>query len=52
MTRHMLAYRDPWVYCEQRGAATGEERRLPYLGGRTGSEDPRGRTDASRPGGM
>ena len=48
----VLAYRGRWVYCVQRGAATGQERRLMLLGGRTGSEDPRGRTDGSPPGGM
>ena len=48
----MLAYRVRWVYSLQMGAATVEERRLAYLGGRTGSDDPRGRTDESPPGGM
>jgi hypothetical protein len=48
----VLAYRGRWVYCVQRGAATGRERRLMHLGGRTESEDPRGRTDESPPGGM
>ena len=48
----VLAYRGRWVYCVQRGAVTGMERRLMYLGGRTWSDDPRGRTDESPPGGM
>ena len=52
MLRGVLAYRGRWVYCVQRGAVTGRERRLMYLEGRTGSDDPRGRTDESPPGGM
>lgn len=48
----MLAYRERWVYSLQMGAATDEERRLTHLGGRTGSDDPRGRTDGSQPGGV
>jgi hypothetical protein len=52
MLNGVLAYRGRWVYCGQRGAATGRERRLMHLGGRTESEDPRGRTDGSPPGGM
>jgi hypothetical protein len=48
----VLAYRGRWVYCVQRGAVTGRERRLMHLEGRTGSDDPRGRTDGSPPGGM
>jgi hypothetical protein len=52
MWQGVLAYRGRWVYCVQRGAETGGERRLMYLEGRTGSDDPRGRTDESPPGGM
>lgn len=52
MWRGVLAYRGRWVYCVQRGAVTGRERRLMYLEGRTWSDDPRGRTDESPPGGM
>jgi hypothetical protein len=52
MCRGVLAYRGRWVYCVQRGAVTGRERRLMHLEGRTGSDDPRGRTDESPPGGM
>jgi hypothetical protein len=52
MSLHVLVYPGPWVYCVQMGAATDEERRPMFLGGRTGSEDPRGGTDESRPGGM
>jgi hypothetical protein len=52
MWLHVLVYPGPWVYCVQMGAATGKERRPTHLGGRTGSVDPRGRTDESRPGGI
>ena len=52
MSLGVLVYRGRWVYCVQMGAATEKERRLTYLEGRTGSDDPRGRTDGSPPGGM